>query len=48
MRQGKLVELQDTEALFSAPKDPYTAELLELMPRLEQLPDQKEVALNVS
>ncbi|MEM6635688.1 MAG: ABC transporter ATP-binding protein [Pseudomonadota bacterium] len=35
MRQGKLVEVQDTETLFSAPEDAYTQGLLELMPRLE-------------
>ncbi|MEM9583832.1 MAG: ABC transporter ATP-binding protein [Pseudomonadota bacterium] len=37
MRQGKLVELQDTESLFAAPRTEYTQELLTLMPRLEQI-----------
>ena len=37
MRNGKLVELQDTESLFASPKDPYTQELLSLMPRLDGL-----------
>lgn len=37
MKQGKLVELQETEALFANPQQEYTAELLDLMPRLAQL-----------
>lgn len=37
MKQGQLVEQQETEALFDAPQHPYTRELLSLMPRLEQL-----------
>ncbi|MEM6973791.1 MAG: ABC transporter ATP-binding protein [Pseudomonadota bacterium] len=37
MRQGKLVEVQETEKLFAAPEHPYTQELLRLMPRLSQL-----------
>lgn len=37
MKQGKLVEVQDTETLFANPKEDYTAQLLELMPRLAQL-----------
>lgn len=37
MKQGQLVELQDTETLFDAPQHSYTRELLSLMPRLEQL-----------
>ncbi|WP_421849778.1 dipeptide ABC transporter ATP-binding protein [Oricola sp.] len=37
MKQGQLIEVQDTESLFKAPQHPYTAELLELMPRLAQL-----------
>ena len=32
MRYGKILEIQETEALFDAPQDPYTAELLSLMP----------------
>ena len=31
------VEVQDTEALFAAPRHPYTQKLLRLMPRLAQL-----------
>ncbi len=38
MKQGQLLELQETQALFDAPQHPYTRELLSLMPRLEQLP----------
>lgn len=34
MRQGKLVELQSSEALFDTPKDPYTRMLLETAPRI--------------
>ena len=37
MKQGQLVEVQDTETLFSHPKHDYTARLLELMPRLAQI-----------
>lgn len=37
MRNGKLVEVQDTEALFAAPREPYTQELLGLMPKLDGL-----------
>ncbi|MFY0680690.1 MAG: ABC transporter ATP-binding protein [Thalassovita sp.] len=39
MKEGQVVELQDTEALFSAPQTAYTRELLDLMPRLEALSD---------
>ena len=37
MKQGKLIEVQDTETLFSKPEQDYTAQLLDLMPRLSQL-----------
>ncbi|MEL7214361.1 MAG: ABC transporter ATP-binding protein [Pseudomonadota bacterium] len=37
MRQGKLVEVQETESLFAAPREAYTRELLGLMPKLEGL-----------
>ena len=40
MRNGKLVELQATEELFSDPRSEYTRELLALMPRLEGLSEQ--------
>lgn len=40
MQRGKMLEVQETEALFAAPQDPYTAELLDLMPRLSQLTEQ--------
>ncbi|GAA6148921.1 ABC transporter ATP-binding protein [Pseudooceanicola nitratireducens] len=39
MQRGKMVEVQETEALFSAPEHPYTRDLLNLMPRLAQLSD---------
>ena len=41
MRQGRLVEVQETSALFEAPKSDYTRELLDLMPRLEQLSEEQ-------
>ena len=41
MRQGKLVEVQETSAFFEAPKSDYTRELLDLMPRLEQLSEEQ-------
>jgi peptide/nickel transport system ATP-binding protein len=37
MKQGRIVELEDTETLFAAPKTEYTRTLLELMPRLADL-----------
>ncbi len=37
MKAGRLVEVQDTEALFTAPAQPYTRSLLSLMPRLDGL-----------
>ena len=37
MKQGQLIEMQDTETLFTNPKQVYTAQLLDLMPRLSQL-----------
>ncbi len=40
MKQGKLLELQDTQALFTTPKTAYTQELLGLMPRLDGLSTQ--------
>lgn len=39
MRAGKLVEVAETETLFSRPETDYTRELLSLMPRLEALSD---------
>lgn len=40
MKAGKLVELQETDALFSNPQSEYTRELLDLMPRLSDLSTQ--------
>ncbi len=40
MKDGKLVEVAETEALFEAPVHPYTQELLSLMPRLDGLSDE--------
>ena len=37
MKQGQLIEVQDTETLFAKPEQAYTAQLLDLMPRLAQL-----------
>ncbi len=37
MRHGELLEVADTEALFSAPKHEYSRHLLSLMPRLDFL-----------
>jgi len=37
MRFGQLVEVADTETLFTDPQDDYTKHLLELMPKLEML-----------
>ncbi|WP_284265383.1 ABC transporter ATP-binding protein [Roseicyclus amphidinii] len=40
MKDGKLVEVAETEALFEAPQHGYTRELLSLMPRLDGLSDE--------
>ncbi len=40
MKQGQLVEVQETEALFANPQHSYTQELLGLMPRLEGLSEE--------
>ncbi|MBY6048734.1 ABC transporter ATP-binding protein [Vannielia litorea] len=45
MRQGQLVEVQETGALFESPQSDYTRELLELMPRLEQLSEDEIAGL---
>ena len=37
MKQGQLLEVQETEKLFTDPQHDYTAQLLKLMPRLAQL-----------
>jgi len=39
MKNGQLVEVQDTETLFANPQHAYSAQLLDLMPRLTQLSD---------
>ncbi|MCH2075980.1 MAG: ABC transporter ATP-binding protein [Rhodobacteraceae bacterium] len=48
MRHGKLVEVAETSELFEAPKDPYTRELLSLMPKLEALSDEELKAQNLA
>ncbi|MDJ0827218.1 MAG: ABC transporter ATP-binding protein [Rhodobacter sp.] len=40
MRDGKLVECQDTETLFTAPQHAYSRSLLSLMPRLDGLANE--------
>ena len=37
MKQGRILELAATEALFEHPKDAYTRELLDLMPRFDEI-----------
>lgn len=37
MRKGKILEVSDTEDFFENPQDPYSQELLDLMPRFDQL-----------
>jgi len=37
MRKGKILEVSDSEDFFEDPKDPYSQELLDLMPRFEHL-----------
>jgi peptide/nickel transport system ATP-binding protein len=36
MRQGKILEMGDSETFFEHPKNPYSIELLNLMPRFDQ------------
>jgi peptide/nickel transport system ATP-binding protein len=40
MKNGQLVEVAETEALFASPQHPYTQHLLSLMPRLDGLSDE--------
>jgi peptide/nickel transport system ATP-binding protein len=40
MKDGRLVEVAETEALFETPGHPYTQHLLSLMPRLDGLSDE--------
>jgi len=47
MRQGKLVEVAETDTLFADPKDPYTQSLLGQMPKLEGLSTEGLVAETV-
>ncbi|MBO9449776.1 ABC transporter ATP-binding protein [Tropicibacter sp. R16_0] len=37
MKAGKIAEIQDTESLFANPQTEYTRELLDLMPKLDDL-----------
>ena len=37
MKEGKIVELQDTDDLFAKPQTSYAQELLDLMPKLDDL-----------
>ncbi|MEM6914616.1 MAG: ABC transporter ATP-binding protein [Pseudomonadota bacterium] len=41
LKNGKLVELQETEKLFTSPREAYTRELLQLMPKLEGISDDR-------
>ncbi|PSL20553.1 dipeptide ABC transporter ATP-binding protein [Shimia abyssi] len=43
MKQGRIVELQETEALFSDAKENYTRELLSLMPRMSDVSDEVQL-----
>ena len=37
MQKGSIVEMKDTESLFSAPEHAYTRELLSLVPRIDRI-----------
>ncbi len=37
MKAGRIVELEAAETLFTAPRDPYTRELISLIPTLDGL-----------
>ena len=40
MKNGRLVEMAETEQLFASPQHPYTRDLLALMPRLDGLSNE--------
>ena len=40
LKDGRLVEVRETDALFAAPEHPYTAELIRLMPKTDLLSDE--------
>jgi len=37
MHTGRIVEMNDSESLFSAPSHAYTRELLSLIPRIDRI-----------
>ena len=41
MKQGRLVEFGDSEAIFETPQDPYTRMLLETAPRIDAMPQPR-------
>jgi len=41
MRQGKILETADSEIFFEHPQDPYSRELLDLMPRFDSIYHQE-------
>jgi peptide/nickel transport system ATP-binding protein len=41
MRQGKILETAESETFFEHPQDPYSRELLDLMPRFDSIYDQE-------
>lgn len=47
MKAGEIVELADTETLFSAPKHAYTRELLSLAPSLDRIFSKEPAAASV-
>ena len=47
MYVGKLVELADTDVLFSAPKHPYTEALLSAVPKPDPKFEKKEIVLGI-
>ena len=44
MRHGKILETADSEQFFEHPQDPYSIELLNLMPRFDQVYDLPSTA----
>lgn len=47
MRAGEIVELADTETLFSTPKHAYTRELLSLAPSLDRIFSKEPAAVSI-
>jgi len=48
MRRGKILETAESETFFEHPQDPYSRELLDLMPRFDSIYDQEAEIRTIS